>query len=42
MYGPKWPFYSFLSICGPGEVNVKMLGHVVYLGWSSLYKGDFA
>ena len=23
MYGPKWSFYSFLSVCGPGVVGVK-------------------
>ena len=23
MYGSKWRFYSFLSVCGPGEVFVK-------------------
>ena len=24
MYGPKWLFYSFLSVCGPGVVNVNV------------------
>ena len=23
MYGPKWLFYSFLSVCGPGVVGVN-------------------
>ena len=24
MYGPKWPFYSFLSLCGLGVVGVNV------------------
>ena len=31
MHGPKWPFYSFLFICGPGVVVVKI--------WDKLYLG---
>ena len=31
MYGPKWPFYSFLSVCGPSVVVVDNLGQVVFL-----------
>ena len=30
MYGPKWPFYSFLSLCRPGVVVVDCLGQVVF------------
>ena len=24
MYGPKWLFYSFLSVCEPGVVGVNV------------------
>ena len=32
MYGPKWPFYSFLSVCGPGVVGVKCWDRLCILG----------
>ena len=32
MYGPKWPFYSFLSVCGPGGVDVKCWDRLCILG----------
>ena len=32
MYGPKWPFYSFLSVCGPGVVGVKWWDMLCILG----------
>ena len=32
MHGPKWPFYSFLSVCGPGVVGVKCLDRLCILG----------
>ena len=31
MYGPKWPFYSFLFACGPG-VGVVNVGTSYILG----------
>ena len=30
MYGPKWPFYSFLLALGLGVVVVNCLGQVVF------------
>ena len=32
MYGPKWPFYSFLSVCEPGVVGVKFWDRLCILG----------
>ena len=32
MHGPKWPFYSFLSVCGPGVVGVKCWDRLCILG----------
>ena len=32
MYGPKWPFYSFLSVCGPDVVSVKCWDRLCILG----------
>ena len=32
MYRPKWPFYSFLSVCGPGVVGVKCWDRLCILG----------
>ena len=32
MYGPKWQFYSFLSVCGPGVVGVKCCDRLCILG----------
>ena len=32
MYGPKWPFYSFLSVCGPDVVVVKCWDRLCILG----------
>ena len=32
MYGPKWQFYSFLSVCGPGVVSVKCWDRLCVLG----------
>ena len=32
MYGPKWPFYSFLSVCGPSVVGVKCWDRLCILG----------
>ena len=32
MYGPKWSFYSFLSVCGPGVVGVKCWDRLCILG----------
>ena len=38
MYGPKRPFYSFLSVCRPGMVGVKSLDRLCILGRASLTK----
>ena len=32
MYTPKWPFYSFLSIYGPGVAGVKCWDRLCTLG----------
>ena len=32
MYGPKWPFYSFFSVSGPGVVGVKCWDRLCILG----------
>ena len=32
MYGPKWPFYSILSVYGPDVVGVKCLDKLCILG----------
>ena len=32
MYGLKWPFYSFLSVCGPGVVDLKCWDRLCILG----------
>ena len=32
MYGPKLPFYSFLSVCGPSVVGVKCWDMLCILG----------
>ena len=32
MYGPKWQFYSFLSVCGLGVVSVKCWDRLCVLG----------
>ena len=38
MHGPKWPFYSFLSVCGPGVVFVKYWDRLT-CDWDRLYLG---
>ena len=32
MHGIKWPFYSFLSVCGPSVVGVKCWDRLCILG----------
>ena len=32
MYGPKWSFYSFLSVCGLGVAGVKCWDRLCILG----------
>ena len=32
MYGTKWLFYSFLSVCGPGVAGVKYWDRLCILG----------
>ena len=38
MYGSKWPFYSFLSVCGSGVVSVKCWDRLCILGRASSSK----
>ena len=38
MHGPKWPFYSFLFVCGPGVVFVKYWDRFL-CDWDKLYLG---
>ena len=40
MYESKWPFYSFLSVCGPGAVGVKCWDRLCILGRSPRTKED--